>query len=186
MGQDKALMTFLGKTLLDRVINRVADLGDELIITTNRPENYTQFGLPLYQDRLPLKGALNGLFTALSVAQYPTVIVVACDMPFVNSDLLRLACGWLTIEGGDVVIPRTQLGYEPLHAVYRRESCLAAVDKALKVGEKRMISWFPSVKVVPILEEKLLEYDPLGIAFWNVNTLEELRRAEEMAKKLAR
>jgi molybdopterin-guanine dinucleotide biosynthesis protein A len=170
--------------MLERVIERVTDLGDELLVTTNHPEEFAHFKIPLFQDRLPERGALGGLFTALSVAQFPTVIVVACDMPFVNPDILKVACGWLSTKRGDVVIPRTKHGYEPLHGVYRREICLPAVDRALTTGEKRMISWFPSVKVIPITEGELIKHDPLGIAFWNVNTLEDLQRAEDMAREL--
>jgi molybdopterin-guanine dinucleotide biosynthesis protein A len=183
MGQDKALMPFLGKTLLERVIERVSDLGNELLVTTNHPEKFSHFKIPLFQDRQPERGALGGLFTALSAAQFPTVIVVACDMPFVNPDILKVACEWLSTKEGDVVIPRTKYGYEPLHGVYRREICLPAVNRALTTGEKRMISWFPSVKVIPLTEGELVKYDPMGIAFWNVNTLEELRRAEDMARE---
>lgn len=177
-------MPFLGKTLLERVKDRVAHLGDELLVTTNHPERFEQFKVPLFRDRFPEPGALGGLLTALSVAQYPIVIVVACDMPFVNPDILEVACELLSSMNGDVAIPRTEYGYEPFHAVYRRGTCLPAVKEALTAGEKRLISWFPSVKVIPIPEDELSRYDPEGIAFWNVNTQEELQRAEEMVREL--
>ena len=89
MGKDKALMPFLGATLIERVISRVAPLGDEVLITTNNPQDYLDFKFPLYRDILPGTGALGGLYTALSVASYPIVIVVACDMTFVNVDILE-------------------------------------------------------------------------------------------------
>jgi len=183
MGQDKALLPFLGETMLDRVIKRVAPLGDELLVTTNQPASFAHFKVQLIKDQLPGTGALGGLLTALNAAQFPVVIVVACDMPFVNADILAAACDRLHSNQADVVIPLSKEGYEPFHAVYRRETCLPVIRKALENGERRLISWFPSVDVVPITENDLVQYDPLRIAFWNVNTLDELKQAEEFARE---
>jgi molybdopterin-guanine dinucleotide biosynthesis protein A len=184
MGQDKALLPFLGKTLLRRVIERVDFLGDELLVTTNHPERFPDFDFPLVQDEMPGMGALGGLYTALLAARFSTVIVVACDMPFVNAAILGDACERLRLEEADVVLPHTKDGYEPLHAVYRRETSLSAVRKALEAGERRMISWFPAVKVIPLSEHVLVKYDPHQIAFWNLNTPEELQQAEKLALEL--
>ena len=184
MGQDKALLPFLGTTLVERVISRVAPLGDELLITTNNPQEYLDFKFPIFRDLLPGKGALGGLYTALSVARFPIVIVVACDMPFVNTDILAQAIEKLQANDVDVVIPQTEKGYEPFHAVYRRESCLSAVQSALQSGEKRLISWFPKVKVTPITESELDQYDPQRIAFRNLNTREDFLNAEVLAQEL--
>lgn len=184
MGQDKALLPFLGTTLVERVISRVAPLGDELLITTNNPQEYLDFKFPIFRDLLPGKGALGGLYTALSVARFPIVIVVACDMPFVNTDILAQAIEKLQANDVDVVIPQTEKGYEPFHAVYRRETCLSAVQSALQSGEKRLISWFPKVKVTPISETELYQYDPQRIAFRNLNTREDFLNAEVLAQEL--
>lgn len=184
MGQDKALLPFLGESLLERVMKRVNLLGDEVLVTTNHPERFLDFGVPLIQDELPGKGALGGLLTALHAAQFSTVIVVACDMPFVNPAILADACDQLHSKQADVVVPHTENGYEPLHAVYRRETCLPVVRAALEAGERRLISWFPSVNVIPIAKDDLIKYDPYRIAFWNVNTPEDLHQAEELAAEL--
>ena len=184
MGKDKALMPFLGETLIERVINRVAPLGDELLITTNKPQDYQDFNFPLYRDILPGTGALGGLYTALSVASYPIVIVVACDMPFVNVDILAEALDMLQSIEVDVVIPQTPKGYEPFHAVYRRETCLPAIQSALQSGERRLISWFPKVKIAPVPESMFQMHDPQEIALRNLNTREDFLNAEELARDI--
>ena len=184
MGQDKALLPFLGATLIERVINRVASLGDEILITTNHPEEYKDFKYPLFRDILPGTGALGGLFTALSVARSPIVIVVACDMPFVNVDILMESIEKLQSSKVDVVIPKTTKGYEPFHAVYRRETCLPAIQSVLESGERRLISWFSNVNITPIPESELLLHDPQRIAFRNLNTKEDFLKAEELARKI--
>jgi len=96
---------------------------------------------------------------------------------------LSMAYERLQSQKADVVIPHSKKGYEPFHAVYRRETCLAAVQSALDSGERRLISWFPSANVIPISENDLLKYDPLQVAFWNVNTADDLQQAEEFAQK---
>jgi len=182
MGQDKGLLLLLGQPLIARVMARVASLGDEVLVTTNRPEAYRFLGVPLFEDIYPGMGALGGLYTALNVARHPLVAVVACDMPFASPEILAAARERLLEAEVDVVIPQSEDGYEPFHAVYRRDICLPAVKDALEAGERRLISWFPAVKVSTLSAEEASRLDPLQLAFWNLNTPEELRQAEQMAR----
>ncbi len=183
MGQDKALLSFLGKPLIVRILERLSPIADELIVITNRPQAYQFLGVPLYPDIVPGRGVLGGLFTCLNVAHQPLVAVVACDMPFVNRHLLAAACDLLMSRNLDAVIPLTDQGLEPLHAVYRRETCLPAIQSALDAGAWKLIAWLPSVKVLTLHPEETLPYDPRGIAFWNLNTLQEFRQAEQFARE---
>lgn len=182
MGENKALLPFSGIPLIQRVVDRVRPLADELIVTTNNSEQLDFLHLPLISDVYPGKGALVGLHTALSVANQPYVAVVACDMPFVSAKLLAYQQDCLIREDADLVIPLTEQGHEPFHAVYRRETCLPAVTNALNSGLKRMISWFPHVKVREVNQGELQRFDPAGLAFLNVNTPEEFLAAERIAQ----
>src|ERR1043165_3098179 len=85
MGEDKALKLFLGRPLIQRVIERLQPIADEIIVTTNRPEDYAFLNQRLVSDLKPGRGALGGLYTAIASAKYEIVGVVACDMPFVSS-----------------------------------------------------------------------------------------------------
>ena len=182
MGQDKGLVPFQGQPLIMRVLNRVAGIADELVITSNQPEQYRFLGLTPVPDLQPGRGALGGLYTALDAAHHPAVAVVACDMPFVNPLLLVIQLQLLNDTGADLVIPRTPDGLEPFHAVYRRETCLPHVHAALQFDQRRVDAWFPLVKVHELSPEAIQPYDPLGLAFLNINTPEELKRAEEIAR----
>ena len=182
MGEDKALKTFLGRPLIQRVIERVSSIADEVIVTTNRPEEYAFLKLQLYSDLKPGRGALGGLYTAIASARYPLVAVVACDMPFASATLLEAESTLLLEEDVDVVIPRSDEGYEPLHAVYRRETCLPAIEAAIAEDQWRVIAWFPRVKVRALTPSESKRYDLLGLAFWNVNTPEEFAEAERIAQ----
>lgn len=183
MGQDKALMPFLGRPLIQRVVDRLVPIADEVIVTTNRPEEYRFLGLPLYPDIIPGRGALGGLYTALACATGEIVAVVACDMPFASATLIEAAIRLLVQEGADVVIPDSGSGLEPLHAVYRRDTCLPAIKSAIDADQWRLISWFPQVKVRILQPDQTKVYDPSGLAFWNLNTPEEFAEAEQMASR---
>ncbi len=182
MGQDKALMPFLGRPLILRILERLASISDEVILSTNHPIDYAFLGLPLYSDIIPDYGALGGLYTSLSVAQNPFVAAVACDMPFANPDIFAYESNLLSKTGADIAIPSTLKGLEPLHAVYRRATCLPVIHSALEGGRLKMIAWLPQVNVRIVLPEEVTRFDPLKLAFWNLNTPDEFRQAEEKAR----
>jgi molybdopterin-guanine dinucleotide biosynthesis protein A len=182
MGQDKALMPFLGRPLIQRVVDRLAPIADEMIVTTNSPDDYHFLGLPLFPDLRPGRGALGGLYTALSSATREAVAVVACDMPFASASLIEAANRLLVEEEADVVIPNSGDGLEPLHAVYRCKTCIPAIEAAIDADQWKLISWFPQVKVHILQPDEIKLYDPSRLAFWNLNTPEEFAEAEKMTK----
>jgi molybdopterin-guanine dinucleotide biosynthesis protein A len=184
MGQDKALVAFLGRPLIQSVIERLAPLADEVLITTNRPEDYEFLGYSLFQDLIPGRGALGGLYTALSAARQPLVAVVACDMPFVSAQLLEAQRELLVSANYDAVIPRTEGGTEPFHAVYRRLACIPAIQEAINGDKWRVDAWYSKTKVYLMPPQETAQYDPQGLSFWNVNTPEELLQAEEIARRV--
>lgn len=182
MGQDKALMPFLGRPLILRILERLASLSDEIILSTNRPEDYAFLGLPLHPDLIPDCGALGGLYTSLTAAHGPIVAAVACDMPFANPTLFEYEYEIISKTNADVVIPSTLQGLEPLHALYRREACLPVIKTALGAGKLKLVGWLQQVNTRIVEPEELARLDPHGLAFWNLNTPEEFRQAEERAR----
>jgi molybdopterin-guanine dinucleotide biosynthesis protein A len=181
MGQDKALKPFLGRPLIQRVIERVSPIAAEILVTANRPAAYAFLKLPIQTDLKPGRGPLGGLYTALASASNSVVAVVACDMPFASADLFQTAADILLREGVDVVIASTSEGFEPLHAVYRRAACVQAVEAAIAADQWKMVAWFGQVKVRTLTAEEIKRSDPEGLAFWNVNTPEEFAKAEAIA-----
>ena len=181
MGEDKALKPFLGRPLIQRVIDRLSPIADQMIVTTNRPDDYRFLDLRLISDLKPGRGALGGLYTAIASASHPIVAVVACDMPFASATLIEAAGRLMVEEESDVVIAKGEEGYEPLHAIYRRETCLPAIEAAIEADQWKVIAWFPQVKVRVLTPEEIRFHDPKGLAFWNVNTPEEFEKAEKIA-----
>ena len=193
MGEDKALKPFLGRPLIQRVIDRLSPITDELIVTTNHPAEYTFLNFRLVADLKPGRGALGGLYTAIASATSPFVAVVACDMPFASQIFFEGARRLMAEEEADVVIARvasraereekTGQGYEPLHALYRRETCLPAIESAIDADQWKVISWFPQVKVRMLTTNEVKSFDPSGLCFWNLNTPDEFIEAENRASE---
>ncbi len=183
MGCNKALIQFLGQPLIQRVMTRLAPAADELLITGNQPELFSFLQVPVYPDLYPGLGALGGLFTALSVAKYPLVAVVACDMAFANPDLLLAERDALISHGVEAVVPQTEAGCEPFHAVYSRETCRISVGLALDAGKRRADAWYSEVNVLYFTPQQIQPYDPKGEAFININTPQELLQAEAYARR---
>lgn len=177
MGRDKGLVLLHGRPLVRHLLDRVADLGDEVLITTNQPADYAFLGIRLVSDEAPGAGALSGLRTALRAAHGNKVLVLACDMPFVSRPLLiRLI---ELAPQADVVIPRPGGEYEPMHAIYDK-SCLPEIESSLAAGDRRMISFFPRVQVLTVEDDILGRLDPGRRSFFNINTPDDLEQAERM------
>jgi molybdopterin-guanine dinucleotide biosynthesis protein A len=177
MGQDKAVIKLAGRPLITHVLDKVSDLGEELVIVSNSPEQFDLVGVRFVADEVPGQGALQGLETALTSAKYDPVLVLACDLPFVSRSLVEHMLK-LSPEG-DLIIPVLDGKYEPMHAVYSKR-CLPLIRQALATGEKRVTGFFESVTIVPISERDLLRYDPEGLSFFNVNTPQDLEEAERI------
>ncbi len=179
MGQDKALMPFRGVPLVQYVMERLSPIADEIIVTTNVPDAYRFLGVPLYRDIRPERGALGGLYTALSSAKNDFVAVVACDMPFASSPFFLAARKLIVTRGADIIIPKTEYGYEPLHALYRRDACIPPIEAALDADKWKVISWFEQVKVHALSPKETAIFNPDGLSFWNLNTPEDFAKAEK-------
>jgi len=182
MGQNKALMHFVGKPLIQRVVERVRSIASELIIISNDRTAFEFLNLPIIPDRIAGQGALSGLYTSLSASKHPFVAPVACDMPFINPTLLQAELDLLVTSRADVVIPESPNGLEPLHAVYRRESCLPFVQEALFQEQRRLIGWLDRVNVHIMTQLEVAEFDPDKNAFININTPDDLIWAESLAR----
>ncbi len=172
MGQDKSFVMFQGETLIERVKARVSGLGDELILITNNHEAYAHLDLPMFADIYPDHGPLGGIFTAVSHASHPHVLVVACDMPWLHPALLRHMID--VRHEADIVAPRWDRFPEPLHAIYGK-SCLAPIR--IRLAEKRLkiTGFWGQVQVRYVDREESARFARNGRSFTNINTLQELK-----------
>jgi len=187
MGQNKALMELSGKPVIERTLERIITLGSQAFVVTDDLQAYAFLAnaKPIL-DMFPGRGPLGGIVTAFESVAAPYVLICACDMPFASPDLFQAELDFLAQEDHDVVIPQVNQRLEPLHAVYRRASCLPPARRILEQGRGKIIDWFPGVKV-KILEESFIHrFDPSGQAFFNINTPEDYADAQSIYMEHAR
>lgn len=184
MGTNKAKISFLGRPLILRILERLQILTNKIIIISNNADlDYEELNtIPIYSDLIPGIGPLGGLYTSLKLARTDFVAMIACDMPFASPQLINFELNTMKSFQCDVVIPETDHGLEPMHALYRRETCLPRIEEALKQNERRMISWFPGMKVEVITMTVLAQIEPSMNMFLNINTPEDLSFAESLAR----
>lgn len=176
-GRPKALLELGGRRIIERVLAAIAGLVDDVLVVTNTPEAYAFLGVPMVGDIYPGGGSLGGIFTGLRAAGGEAAFTVACDMPFLQPDVVRLV---LDRAGeGDVVIPRVGGQLETMHAVYRK-TCLPAMEACLRAGRLKIVAFFDAVRVVEIPEAEIARVADPVLAFMNVNTPEELERARAL------
>ncbi len=181
MGENKGLMNFMGVPLIQRVYELTKCVAREVLIVTNDPNELDFMNVSLVSDSILGKGAIGGLYTAMDRASSEYVAVVACDLPFASAAILKEGARLLEHTGADVAIPRVNGDfYEPLHAVYRRETCKNAILQAIQAEHRRLISWFPSVRVVEMDEALCKQLDPSGLAFFNINNRDDFLLAEQI------
>ncbi len=182
LGRDKAVELLGGKPMIRRVLERVAGLTSENIVVVADEARGTT--LPLLEDtRVAVDvhsgmGSLGGIFSGLAAAGNEWAIVAACDMPFLNADLL----GYLLSlrEGVDVVAPVVAGRPEPTHALYSRE-CLPFIEERLRAEDLKITGFYGGVRVRYVEERDILRFDPELLSFFNVNSPQDLERALALA-----
>lgn len=183
LGRDKALEEIGGRCLIDHVIERLAQLGDEIIVVSSSEEELPDIGVKHIKDSYPGSGALVGLYSGLREAQSLHNLVVGCDMPFLNVDLLRHLR--VLASGVDIVIPRFGDRVEPLHAVYSRD-CIALIEEHFRGGKFKVSDLLDAVKVRYVEKDEIDRFDPEHLSFFNVNYEADLVKARNILEKLAK
>lgn len=173
MGSNKALLPYKGGRFIEAIYRQMSQIFAEVFLVTNDPGQYEFLPCRKVPDLIPGAGALSGIHSGLRHSGNPFIFAVACDMPYLNDDLVRHLAG--LADAGDVVIPEGPDGLEPLHALYGRE-CLAAIEESLAGGNKRIVSFFHQVKIVKLVADQIAQFDSSFASFSNINTPEEYFR----------
>jgi len=179
-GRPKALIQLGGRSIVERVVAALTPVVDDVLVVTNTPELYAFLGLPMVADVYPDHGSLGGIYSGLSAAG-EIAFTVACDMPFLHPEVVRLVVA--RAGEGDVVIPRVGEQYETMHAAYGK-ACLPHIEERLRAGRLRIVGFFDRVRVVEIGEAEIARFRDPAVAFMNVNTPDELERARALAAEL--
>jgi molybdopterin-guanine dinucleotide biosynthesis protein A len=178
LGRDKAVELIGGQPLIRRVIQRIGQVSGEIVVVV--ADSARAEALPLKDgyrialDRYAGKGSLGGIFSGLAAAQEQWGIVVACDMPFLNLELLRYMVSLR--QGADAVVPVLEGRPEPTHALYSK-TCLPFIEERLMADDLKISRFFDEIRVNYVSGEEIARFDPDHLSFFNVNTPGDLERA---------
>ncbi len=180
MGRDKAFIEIDGIPIIQRIYDIFQKIFTEIIIVTNQKELYSGFKAKIVSDLIINHGALGGLYTGLFFSSNPYSFCVPCDMPFLNESMIQYLIK--QANGYDVIVPRTEDGLQPLHAVYSK-NCLEPIKIIIGMGKYKIIDLYPFVKTKIIEESDFINIDLTKESFININTPGELNFIKE--RKLA-
>lgn len=175
-GNNKALVEINGIPMIERVLKVMQSVFQHLILITNSPDEYSHLKLAMHEDLIKGLGPLGGIFTGLTAIPHDEGFLVACDMPYLNRELIRYM---VEIKGDfDVVVPRVFGKMEALHALYSKR-CIPPIRKLIDSRNYQVIKFFSEVSVRFIEEDEIRIYDPGLKSFFNVNRPQELRRLKD-------
>ena len=173
MGFNKALMDVNGRPIISLLIDQVSQVTNRILISSNDSSSYRFLNFPVVADRFAGCGPLAGLHAAMRRNDSSLFIVLACDLPNLQTPLLKSLVS--LAEGFDAAIPRTRDGVaHPLCAAYQR-TCLPSIEQALERGSHKFIEIFlDSALAVRWIGPDEGVYKRSELA--NINTPEDLQR----------
>ena len=180
-GQNKALIRVGQKRILDRLYDVFSDLFDEIILVTNDPLLFVEWDLTIVTDLFPVRSSLTGIHAGLFYMKNPFAFFSGCDTPFLKKDLIEVLLENID-KNKDIIMPETSAGMEPLCAIYSKR-CLNTAEHHIKQNKFKIQRALGNHRLKKIPETVLRSKDPDLISFFNINTPEDLTRAEEMIAK---
>lgn len=177
-GKDKALVRVGGRRIFDYILDVFNDLFDEIILVTNTPAPYLKWDVHIVADLFPIRSSLTGIHAGLFYASHPHAFFTACDTPFLKKELIETILKKID-SSADAVIPEISVGLEPLCAVYAKK-CMPRVEKHLVQEKLKIRRVFKNGRIKKISEKTLRKSDPDLLSFFNINTPEDLQKAEAL------
>ena len=170
-GSNKAFACIDGVPLIERVIQVMGAVFENMLLITNTAEEYAHLGLPMKGDLIKGLGPMGGVYTGLKSISGESGFFVACDMPYLNAALIRRI---LEMRGdSDAVVPRLGAMVEPLHALYTK-GCIGAIEELIRAGDRQILRFFARVRVQYVDEEVLRAFDRDLRFLANVNRPQDL------------
>jgi len=175
-GHEKYFFTYKGRTFIERLIDTLEQVVDEIILVAKDPAQCKRFhhfdGVRCITDIRPGIGPIGGLHAGTLAAHGDTLFVSACDMPCIDARVVRYLFD--ALGNADAVIPSWNYDMiEPLHAVYRRSVLLGYLENHESFSLRPMIR---SINTRYVSVEELRQFDPTLKTFTNINKLEDLER----------
>jgi molybdopterin-guanine dinucleotide biosynthesis protein A len=181
-GREKAFIQIGEKRIIDRIYALFSGLFEEIVVVTNNPLLFLEWDLNIVTDLFDIRSSLTGIHAGLFHTTNPYAFFTACDAPFLRKELVETILERID-EKADIIMPRTSAGQEPLCSVYSKR-CLETAQQHLKQKKLKIQLAFRRCRIKYVSEKILREKDPDLLSFFNINTPEDLTKAQEIAGKL--
>jgi molybdopterin-guanine dinucleotide biosynthesis protein A len=172
-GSNKAMALWHGKSLIQHVCDTLSSVFDDMLLSTNTPDQYAFLKMPTVKDQYQNLGPLAGIQAALIASNRSWIFVAGCDMPAITSDLIIRLCGYAKNDF-EAVIPWLKSGPEPLCGLYHK-TALAKIDAQLARGEAKVQKLVSGLSARKVGEEELLAIPGDLRVFSNINRIEDLK-----------
>lgn len=174
----KGFIKIDGIPIIERTLGILRGMFDEVLISTNMPEAYFYLGAPMVGDVLPSSGPMTGIYSSLLNAKGDSIFVIACDMPFINADIVRLVCNeYEKISKNanvDAAIPVYDNEPQPLFGVYCKTS-MSRLEKGILEGKTALKRFLGEINTHLISASDIKTIDFNGRSFVNINTAEDYK-----------
>ena len=180
-GKEKAFISIGGQRIIDRLYRLFSETFKDVLIVTNQPAKYLEWDAHIVTDIYPIRSSLTGIHAGLFYTRTPHAFITACDVPFLQKEVIEIIVGNLN-ENIDVVVPETSAGLEPLCAAYSVR-CLDTIRHNVIKNRMKIQMFFRKMRVKRISEQTLRQIDPQLSSFININSPPDLIRAEAVWSK---
>ncbi|MCX8031556.1 MAG: molybdenum cofactor guanylyltransferase [Thermodesulfovibrionales bacterium] len=168
----KGFLKIDGITIIEKNIHILQTLCKDVLISTNKPELYFKFKVNMIADLYPASGPMAGIHSSLINAIYDNLLVIACDMPFLNSNLLAYLIK-KHFEGNNLAtIPSFRNKIQPLCGIYNKK-IIPPLEKHLEDRKNSLYLFLKDIKINIINEKEIKNIDPFGHTFININTIDD-------------
>ena len=168
MGQDKGLVMFNGKPMVQYSLESVADACRYTFIVANS-NRYSQYGVAVIGDVVSCKGPIGGLLTAVMHTTTDYVLLRSCDTPYITSAMVQhvIRC----LDGSEAIVPLHNGKLQPMCAAYSK-TLIPTLQERISTGRLRMRELIEGVatKFVDMPDGVITNVN----AFANINSLSDL------------
>ena len=178
-GLNKAFLEICGMQLIDMVVEEMKNIFKRLILVTNEKRDYEHLGIPIVEDLVKGLGPIGGIYTGLMSISDQAGFFVACDMPFINRQLIRYMVD--IKDNHAAVVPLVANETEPLHAIYAK-SCLGPIRNLIDSRRYQVRLFYDQISVRYIKEDEIRKFCSPSRAFLNINTPDEFAKIQSLTK----
>jgi len=179
-GKNKAFLKIGSARLIDSVLQEMKTIFKRVILITNEKKKYEYLKIPMFEDLVKGLGPLGGIYTGLMSMPDQAGFFVACDMPFINSQLVRYM---VDIKKDDhaAVVPLVANEVEPLHAIYA-QSCLGPIRNLIDSKSYQVRLFYDQIPIRYVKEDEIRKFVSPSSAFLNINTPDEFAKVKSLIK----